>query len=337
MYLLVFLLPIDHGCSKTWFADNVQTGSVFLVISGSTDGSISFWDLTESVENFIRSVPAMVLEKSIDSQKRPRTGRGSQGGRWWKATGSGITIKNPADNSTTARKIEGTGEGTLNTVACGTPSKSTGSLSGAPCTQPLYAASLTEVKSADSSLDLCRILPVQVLNNVHQSGVNCLHVSIIQGSRDSFGSLCYVLSGGDDQALHCIGFDMQLLSLSQYSENKDQGVLHSISGSESTNSFMHCIENRNYSIRFLCHDKVPSAHSSAVKGTILNALRCNHYTLVVWIHQSFRKNYDDWRHELWMPFMPEFLFSCLFFIQCEASVLCSSMFGFCKIIAMKIF
>ncbi|KAI8522511.1 hypothetical protein RHMOL_Rhmol13G0002700 [Rhododendron molle] len=246
--------------------DNVQTGSVFLVISGSTDGSITFWDLTESVANFIRSVPAMELEKSIDCQKRPRTGRGSQGGRWWKATGSGVTIKNPVDNSTTARKIEGTGEGTLTTVACGTPSKSTGSLSGVPCTQPLYAASLTEVKSADSSLDLCRILPVQVLNNVHQSGVNCLHVSIIQGSRDSFGSLCYVLSGGDDQALHCIGFDMQMLSLSQYSENKDQGILHSISGSESTNSFMHCIENRNYSIRFLWHDKVPSAHSSAVKG-----------------------------------------------------------------------
>lgn len=234
----------------------------------------------------------MEVEKSIDCQKRPRTGRGSQGGRWWKATGIGVAIKNPADDSTTARKIEGTGEGTLNTVACGTPSKWTGSLSGAPtCTQPLYAASHTEVKSADSSLDLCRILPVRVLNNVHQSGVNCLHVSIIQGSRDSFGSMCYVLSGGDDQSLHCMGFDMQMLPSSQHSENKDQGIVQSVSGSESTNSFMHGIENRSNSIRFLCHDRVPSAHSSAVKGKILNALRyihSNHHTPTVWIHQLFQ-------------------------------------------------
>lgn len=45
-----------------------------------------------------------------------------------------------------------------------------------------------------------------------------------------------------------------------------------------------------------------------------------------------------------MPFMPEFLFSSMFFIQYKASAVCSyqepffsSMFGFCKIIAMKIF
>lgn len=273
--------------AQTCFADNVQTGSIFLAISGSTDGSISFWDLTESVENFLRSVPAMELEKSIDCQKRPRTGRGSQGGRWWKATASGISTKNPGDNSTTARKFEGTGKSTLNTVTCGTPSKLTGSLSGVPaCTQPICAASLTEVKSADSSFDMCRILPLQVLNNVHQSGVNCLHVSNIQGSRGSFGSLCYVMSGGDDQALHCIRFDMQMLPISQYPENKDQGIVHGISGSEITNSFMHSIQNRNYRIRFLCRDKVPSAHCSAVKGKILNALRCT------WIHQWL---WDIWK------------------------------------------
>ena len=93
---------------------------MYLVISGSTDGSVAFWDLTESVENFVRSVSNSLVDKHIDCQKRPRTGRGSQGGRWWKALGSGVSTKNPGDNSITARTIEGTGKNMLNTVACGT-------------------------------------------------------------------------------------------------------------------------------------------------------------------------------------------------------------------------
>ena len=67
-----------------------MTGRVYLVLSGSTDGSITFWDRTESVENFVRYVSNSKVDKHIDCQKRPRTGRGSQGGRWWKALGSGV-------------------------------------------------------------------------------------------------------------------------------------------------------------------------------------------------------------------------------------------------------
>ena len=68
----------------------------------------------------------------------------------------------------------------LNTVACGTPSKVTDSLRGAMgCKQPIYAASLTEMNRVDSSLELCRLWPLHVLNNVHQSGVNFLRISSI--------------------------------------------------------------------------------------------------------------------------------------------------------------
>ncbi|GMP87349.1 hypothetical protein CsSME_00039757 [Camellia sinensis var. sinensis] len=246
--------------------DNVQTGSVYLLISGSTDGSITFWDLTESVENFIRSVSDFHIEKSIDCQKRPRTGRGSQGGRWWKALGSGISTKNRGDNSVTARTIEGTGKNMLNTVGCGTPSKCTNSERGATaCSQPIYTPSIEEEKLADSSLELCRIWPLKILNNIHQSGVNCLHISSIQNNRGSnFAYMYYALSGGDDQALHCLGFDLQILPSNQYSENQDHDIGHGVS--ESMNNFIHHGQNQNYSIRFFYHDKVASAHSSSVKG-----------------------------------------------------------------------
>ncbi|KAL7200223.1 hypothetical protein ACSBR1_032192 [Camellia fascicularis] len=245
--------------------DNVQTGSVHLLISGSTDGSITFWDLTESVENFIRSVSDFHIEKSIDCQKRPRTGRGSQGGRWWKALGSGISTKNPGDYSVTARTIEGTGKNMLHMVGCGTPSKCTDSERGATaCTQPIYTPSIEE-KLGDSSLELCTIWPLKILNNIHQSGVNCLHISSIQNNRGSdFAYMYYALSGGDDQALHCLGFDLQMLPSNQYSENQDHDIGHGVS--ESMNNFIHHGQNQNYSIRFLYHDKVASAHSSSVKG-----------------------------------------------------------------------
>ncbi|PSS06262.1 WD repeat-containing protein [Actinidia chinensis var. chinensis] len=248
--------------------DNVETGRVYLVISGSTDGSVAFWDLTESVENFVRSVSNSQVDKYIDCQKRPRTGRGSQGGRWWKALGSGVYTKNPGDNSITARTIERTGKNMLNTAACGTPSKVTDSLRGTTaCTQPIYVASLTEVNRVDSSLELCRIRPLHVLNNVHQSGVNCLHISSIKnGSGSNFGYQYYVLSGGDDQALHCLLFDLQMVHSSQYSKKENQYIVHEISESETANNFIRYGQNQNYSIRFSYHHKVTSSHSSAVKG-----------------------------------------------------------------------
>ncbi|KAL6968709.1 hypothetical protein U1Q18_034503 [Sarracenia purpurea var. burkii] len=248
--------------------DNVQTGRVYLLISGSTDGNITFWDLTESVESFIWSVSSFQVEKFIDCQKRPRTGRGSQGGRWWKALGVGVSTKSPSNNSITARTIEGTGKNMLHTGECGTPSKISDSSSGSMvCTEPIYTASPTEDRTDDSSSVICKILPLKVLSNVHQSGVNCLHISSTQNTSGSnFGSVYYVLSGGDDQALHCLGFDLQMLPLNQYFVNKDGDNVHEINESESMNNFIHNIHNQNYGVRFLYQEIVTSAHSSAVKG-----------------------------------------------------------------------
>lgn len=46
--------------------------------------------------------------------------------------------------------------------------------------------------------------PLHVMHNIHQSGVNCLHIS--QGNENIF----HVISGGDDQALHYLSIELTL-------------------------------------------------------------------------------------------------------------------------------
>lgn len=172
-----------------------QIKNVYLVISGSTDGSMAFWDLTQSVEAFIQQLSTLHIENYIDPQKRPRTGRGSQGGRWWKSLRRNVSKQTPAGDSVVDPE-----NGTL------------------------------EDRNDDLSCEICEIRPVHVLTNVHQSGINCLHVS---EDCQSSGFVYKVISGGDDQALHYLGFDLQ---------------------------------SEDYRIRFLYQERVASAHSSAVKG-----------------------------------------------------------------------
>ncbi|CAN6706203.1 unnamed protein product [Malus baccata var. baccata] len=84
----------------------------------------------------------------------------------------------------------------------------------------------SEVNAYDSSSDIYEISPLAVFENIHQSGVNSLHVSGVEGCRSpEIGFLYNLISGGDDQALSCLTFEL-----------------------------------------FVNHDKVPSAHSSVVKG-----------------------------------------------------------------------
>ncbi|XAR61466.1 hypothetical protein NMG60_11035174 [Bertholletia excelsa] len=245
--------------------DHSQSGSVYLLISGCTDGSIVFWDLTESVENFVRSTSAFQIEELTDCQKRPRTGRGSQGGRWWKASGSGIATKKPGDNIT--RTTDGREKNTIDVVASESPSKVTDYEKDATsCAKLLHTTSLAKGKTNISSLESCIIQPLQVLNNVHQSGVNCLHVSRVQNSSSDFGCLFYVLSGGDDQAVHCLGFNLQKVPLSQCPEIKGLSVVHPNSESESANNYIQYSQNQKCSIKFLYLDKISAAHGSAVKG-----------------------------------------------------------------------
>ncbi|KAJ3681314.1 hypothetical protein LUZ60_015803 [Juncus effusus] len=66
----------------------VFTGSSnesYIAISGCTDGTITFWDLTKSITNFMRQISEIQLETLIDPQTRPKTGRGSHGGRKWRS------------------------------------------------------------------------------------------------------------------------------------------------------------------------------------------------------------------------------------------------------------
>ncbi|KAM7526949.1 hypothetical protein LguiB_030359 [Lonicera macranthoides] len=243
--------------------DNYPMGGLYIVISGSTDGSIALWDLSENVSTFMWRVSALQFNDCIDGQKRPRTGRGSQGGRWWRSLySSSVSNKKAGDSSSTLEKK-------TDDEPSGTSSNSSSHVerSAANCSEVADPAFLESERKThdDLLLEICRIWPLHVLNNVHQSGVNCLHVSDIKGSRDSAsGFLFYVISGGDDQALHSLRINLALLPLSQHSVKTTTGV-HGVAKSESLKSSIHFSRKRNYHIK-LCHDNIISAHSSAVKG-----------------------------------------------------------------------
>ncbi|TQE01350.1 hypothetical protein C1H46_013030 [Malus baccata] len=134
--------------------DNIQMGSMYILISGATDGSIALWDLMKSIQAFVKLCQYLITVSS----------------------------------------------------------------------QAIDTAS--EVNAYDSSSDIYEISPLAVFENIHQSGVNSLHVSGVEGCRSpEIGFLYNLISGGDDQALSCLTFEL-----------------------------------------FVNHDKVPSAHSSVVKG-----------------------------------------------------------------------
>ena len=100
-------LAVSMICSCTFsFADNSFIGSLYMVISGSTDGSIAFWDLTKDVEDFMHQVSSLQIKDYIDCQRRPRTGRGSQGGRWWRGLGSHVLKKKPGDEHILGSRIQ---------------------------------------------------------------------------------------------------------------------------------------------------------------------------------------------------------------------------------------
>lgn len=246
------------------FDENSPIGSQYIVLGGSTDGSITFWDLTKSVETCMQRVSALKMEDYIDCQKRPRTGRGSQGGRWWRSLGSSVISKKPGNSSGSEGSTDKTENGPSHSIyesssAC--PQRSDILFS-----QVVDPASFgSEMSTEDASLETCEIRPLHTVENVHQSGVNCLHVSDIKDDRGpSSGFLFYVISGGDDQALHSLRFDISLLQSVHYTENVTPDRRGCTEFKASDNIY-HC-QKQNYSIRLSCHEKVPSAHSSAVKG-----------------------------------------------------------------------
>lgn len=199
--------------------NNTSSSDVYLLISGATDGSIAFWDVTTSVEAFVKQVSSLHIEKFIDCQKRPRTGRGSQGGRKWKLLGAKIT-QDSSSNSVSESAEEDPANGVIR--------QENGNN-----------------ESADTLPDTSEIKPSHVVKNAHLSGVNCLHVSRSSSSPSHGNGLMFnVISGGDDQALHCLSFNI----LSNSPANKSE-------------------QTPSYSIRLTDRGGVASAHSSAIKGT----------------------------------------------------------------------
>ncbi|KAF3504368.1 hypothetical protein F2Q69_00039460 [Brassica cretica] len=217
-HVIVPLHPSHEG------NNNTSSSDVYLLISGATDGSIAFWDVTTSVEAFVKQVSSLHIEKFIDCQKRPRTGRGSQGGRKWKLLGA----KRTQDSSS-------------NSVSESAEEDPATSLED-PANGVVPQENDTN-ESADSLPDTSEIKPSHVVKNAHQSGVNCLHVSRSSSSPSHGNGLMFnVISGGDDQALHCLGFNI----LSNSPANKSEAP--------------------SYSIRLTDRGGVASAHSSAIKG-----------------------------------------------------------------------
>ncbi|XP_022757740.1 uncharacterized protein LOC111304949 isoform X3 [Durio zibethinus] len=249
---------------------NIHIGSLYVVISGATDGSIAFWDVSESVEMFVQRVSSLNIEKFIDCQKRPRTGRGSQGGRQWKSFNSSLSKRRFGGNSAT-RKAGDADNGDLLYATSGTSSE-LHDLESSPKnrSQDMHNTLLeSETSRTDSLTEICEIHPIHVMNNVHQSGVNCLHLSGMdyQGSENCF--LFNIVSGGDDQALHCLQFKLTKSSTDLDAKLSTPETIKSTIQSESIEKTVyHNSQNQtqNYHIRFFNHYRIASAHSSAIKG-----------------------------------------------------------------------
>lgn len=235
------------------------------MISGSTDGSVAFWDLTGSIEAFIQRVSALNIEKCFDCQKRPRTGRGSQGGRWWRSLSNSVSKKRQDGSLVSLKAGDETDDTNYSLHATSSMPKDSEN-SKMTFSRSMHTSSFESETSRDNStLEICEIQPLHLFHEIHQSGVNCLHVSELKSGQSSYNCHVYsIISGGDDQALNHL-----LIQLSFNSTNVDE-IINLVSEPEHHKD-IHCHSSgMKYGIRFLHCGKIPSAHSSAVKGTISN-------------------------------------------------------------------
>ncbi|KAG8095826.1 hypothetical protein GUJ93_ZPchr0013g35650, partial [Zizania palustris] len=212
--------------------DNAYNGDRYIVVSGSTNGSITFWDLTYTIHEFMQLVSETQPHMVIDCQKRPRTGRGSQGGRRrWRTLPDRSLKKINEETSLPDRS-------NLNT----TNTSETSCVEGSGTTDNQGYTS-----SSSQSCNIPEVRPMHIFSGVHQSGVNCLHVSEMEDCSCLTLDMPYcIISGGDDQALQCFCFTLG--SLQGCSTN---------AGIDSPN---------NDAVKIIGQHRVPSAHSSAVKG-----------------------------------------------------------------------
>ncbi|KAL8150342.1 hypothetical protein V2J09_020150 [Rumex salicifolius] len=253
--------PLHSDFEKLY--GDLQIKNKYIVISGCTDGSVAFWDLSETVEDFVCQLSSLHLENSVDFQKRPRTGRGSQGGRWRRSIGAIAAVKKAVGHSSRLNTQAGHKENEL----LETSSSSMISTDGAESHMGTLKAASTESEASDNPLPKAReIVPLCVLNKVHQSGVNCLYVSENKDSESSRdGSLYDIVSGGDDQALTFLKFNVTSASSTSNIDYKTT-VTNLVIDFDSLERNSMCCQNQNAGINFLYTKRIASAHSSAVKG-----------------------------------------------------------------------
>ncbi|KAL8544780.1 hypothetical protein ACS0TY_005123 [Phlomoides rotata] len=254
---------------------NMQIGSLYLAITGSTDGSIAIWDLTDCVENFMRQISGLELENCMENQKRPRTGRGSQGGRWWRSIDNHIANKKPEHSilGETAN-IQFVSDGCtkpdndMENLVHGTSESSISEQSSVhvPLQVGNQALVFSGIKKDKLSPQTTVLMAVTVLHKIHQSGVNCLCVSDIKDHSlpDSMFSF-YVVSGGDDQAINCLRCDLEINPRRENSQNLN-GKIHCTTVPVAMNNSSHHFLIQNHQMQVLHLDKITSAHTSAVKG-----------------------------------------------------------------------
>ncbi|XP_020255003.1 uncharacterized protein LOC109831932 isoform X2 [Asparagus officinalis] len=264
------VLALQHLVIPSFFQveGTVRSGNSYIIVSGSTDGSITFWDITETIDGFMQRTLELRLEMLMGCQRRPQTGRGSQGGRWWKSLKHQPSQKN-ARVSVTATEAAGdnhNGQGTKQVPVDPSSFGRSDSAKNQTTSQP---------NSNIASSEIHQVWPLHILNSVHQSGVNCLHVSERMDCLLSKSETYCLVSGGDDQAVNYLVFDltrktMKSDSCSSEPTEKSNRMPDCVTGRESGSIFTekcssHSMHN-HYQLRVHYRDKVDSAHSSAVKG-----------------------------------------------------------------------
>lgn len=260
------VLALDHLIIPKSIA---AEGHVFLVITGSTDGSVGFWDLTSTVENFMQHASSLDFKDSFDSQRKPHTGRGSQGGRRWKSMHYHLSKeKSACDNAAGHLPAEDDGSLSISTVQNFVGSQTSEPHQGretARGSSEVSNGGVGEEKDDCSALRVPEIKPLYVLINAHQSGVNCLYVSDVKDASASENRLtCYIVSGGDDQVLNRLTLDF----ISEVASQKyyNSFGIRRINPLQNTNLGIHTCKISDYTMTFLSLEKIVSAHSSAIKG-----------------------------------------------------------------------
>lgn len=189
--------------------------NAYLIVSGATDGSIAIWDITNLIITFSKHMLSGVasLASGAGTQLRPRTGRGSQGGRRFRSAkqrqaglprdkknvGKGANIvERPVDDVSSKADLDV--QGNLDTTE---DAEANFKAEVGSAVQVDDVSAETESLPYESSV----LHPLCTFTEAHQSGVNCLSAAKVAGGNHSE---IVVVSGGDDQRIHVLGFNIHL-------------------------------------------------------------------------------------------------------------------------------